>query len=141
MRPIALGVLLFLLGCAITGIPSHAQAVPVITRPTLGAATTGTGQAINVTGYTNLTFYIIGSGTVSGGTLLIEEAYYDDSQTGSEYTGTWSQVKSLAAGSDFGTNAQTGYHPALGSFSHVRGRISSNITGGGSITVWVVAVQ
>lgn len=139
MRKVAFGLAMFLLGLLITGVPSSAQAIPRISFPMLGAATTGTGPAVFVGGYNNLTVYITGTGTVSSGTLLIEEAYWDESQGyTAAYTGTWSQIKSLTGGTDFGTNAQTGYHLTTSAYSHVRARISSNIGGGGNITVWLI---
>lgn len=103
----------------------------------LSAVTTGTSQGIDTRGMNNLTVYITSTGTVSGGTLLVEEAYYN-LMTQPIYSGTWSQVKSLAGGTDFGTNSQTAYHPTTAAYDHVRVRISSNITGGGTITVQLV---
>jgi hypothetical protein len=117
--------------------PLHAQGQSLLQSTLLNAVTSGTSQPIDTRRYNNLTVYIASTGTVSGGTLLIEEAFYDPSQT-SIYSLTWSQVKSLTGGTDFGTNSQTAYHPTTGAFNHVRARVSSTITGGGTITVTLV---
>ncbi len=71
-----------------------------------------------------------GSGTISGGTLLIEEADYGDDEP--PYSGTWSQLVSVAC-SDVTGGAQKGVHLSLGAYGYLRARISSAVTGGGTI--------
>lgn len=80
-----------------------------------------------------LTFYLRSIGTTSGGTILIEEADWGDREA--PYSGTWSQIASIAA-SSFTGGAQTAYHiNSDNSFRYVRVRISAAITGGGSVLV------
>lgn len=96
------------------------------------AATTGNGNAADFGGMSRqVTFYIEGSGVTSGGTISLETARTKD------YTGTWSVLQSVNA-SDVNGNAVKSVS-FTGNFLAVRGRISSDITGGGSVTVEVVA--
>lgn len=85
-----------------------------------------------------LTFYIEGTGTISGGTLILEEAASHD------YTGTWSD---LTNGTPVDLTDVTGgevlaYHVGGpgGQFAYgaVRARVGDAVTGGGSITVKLV---
>lgn len=98
-----------------------------------GESTPGTG----VTSGTSVPFQVLGAhrdvcvtftsiGTTSGGTVLIEESDVPG------YTGTWSQVYSQAA-SGFTGGAKLCAHVQLGAGLWVRARVSSAITGGGSI--------
>lgn len=96
----------------------------------LTGVTTGTSVPVRVTAYDNLSFFVIGAGTISGGTVLIEEA------SSPTYAGTWSQIATIDPTTVTG-GAQTVYHtPPDNSFSYVRARISSDITGsGGAVSV------
>ena len=96
------------------------------------AATTGTGGVFKPMGQTrSLTAVLQGNGTTSGGTILLEHAYWDD--TDPTYSGTWTLLSTLTA-SDVSGGKQIAVF-AQGSFWAVRARISSDITGGGSVTV------
>lgn len=94
--------------------------------------TTGASQPIEVKSSDELTFYFesAGTGTTSGGTLLIEEA------SRWNYGGTWSQIASVAASSFTGL-AQVAYHISPSAFGFVRVRISSTITGEGTVVVFM----
>lgn len=81
-------------------------------------------------GYDELVFTFESVGTTSGGTLIIEEA------SRPSYTGTWSQIASVAASSFTGT-VQLAYHISPNAYANVRVRISSDITGGGKVLVWL----
>jgi len=96
-------------------------------------STAGTSVALDRSEYELLSFYFTSAGTTSGGTILIEEADWDD-LTETPYTGTWSQIASIAA-SSFTGGAQVAYHISPTSVGFVRVRISSAITGGGTIKV------
>ena len=100
------------------------------------AATTGTGGVLLPHGRSHwLTVSLQSNGTTSGGTISIEEARYDPAVlNGLDYTGTWSVIQAVSA-STFTGGAQVVVH-VPGSFWAVRARISSNITGGGSVDVW-----
>lgn len=69
-------------------------------------------------------------GTTSGGTVLIEEADWGPFEP--VYSGLWSQVASVSASAFSGT-AQSFQHIIDSAFGWVRVRISSAITGGGTI--------
>jgi hypothetical protein len=110
----------------------------VLTAPGLvqlhTAATTGDGNILLMRGECRqLTVFFQSTGTTSGGALSIEEAYYDTN--GPVYGGTWSVIAAVNA-STFTGGAQIVYHIASSSVWAVRVRISSTITGGGTVSVW-----
>ncbi len=78
-----------------------------------------------------ISIYLRSIGTTSGGTVLIEEADWGPLEQ--VYSGTWSQIQSIAA-STFTGGAQVALHISASSYGYVRVRISSTITGGGTIT-------
>lgn len=96
------------------------------------AATTGNGSAADLKGQQrHATVYCEGSGTISGGTVSIEEARSES------YSGTWSVVATVPA-ADVTGGAVKAVH-IVGTFLAVRARVSSNVTGGGNVTVQLVA--
>lgn len=101
------------------------------------AATTGNGGQLVLSGKTaRVTFALQSTGTTSGGAITLEEAYFDPAVlAGEDYTGTWSTIGTAISASTFTGGAQVIVH-AIGSYWAVRARISSNITGGGSVSVW-----
>ena len=104
----------------------------------LNAATTGNGSVFTPNGaIARATIILQSTGTTSGGAISIEEAFYENIGTspGVEYAGTWSVIQSVSA-STFTGGAQVVVH-VLGSVPALRCRISSTITGGGSVTAWV----
>lgn len=98
---------------------------------TVTGVTTGTSRPIECSLHGIIAIYLRSIGTTSGGTILIEEA--DWAGTELPYSGTWSQVASISA-SSFTGGAQLATHLADSAYSHVRVRISSDITGSGTIT-------
>ena len=99
----------------------------------LDTVTTGTSRPVATEGRDEVAIYFQSTGTTSGGTLLIEEADYDPNQE-PVYGGTWSQLASVAA-SSFTGGAQVAYHVSPNAYGFVRVRISSTITGGGTVKV------
>ena len=91
----------------------------------LNAATTGTGRAIPMQECRQIIWTVEGNGTVSAGNVIVETA---DSL---DYAGTWFELDSVAPTTGA---AYTNTYPAASS-GFVRARVSSNITGGGSVTV------
>src|SRR5215813_8407376 len=103
---------------------SAPRGVPVSLQ---SAATTGNGNAVAIpNSFTNHTWKFQSVGTTSGGVITIEEA------ADPSYTGTWSTLTTVNA-SDFSGGAEKDVH-ASGLLRAVRARISSNITGGGTIS-------
>jgi hypothetical protein len=98
-------------------------------KVSLAAATTGTGASVDVGNGNYVTFYVTGTGTITGGTIILEESDLKS------YAGTWSQLQSVTASSLSGGVVQA-FHFA-GAIAWVRARISSNITGGGTVDVYV----
>lgn len=94
--------------------------------------TTGTSQPQHPLGHNLVTIYLSSQGTTSGGTVIIEEADYVP-RGGNPYTGTWSQIQSVLA-SSFTGGAQIAVAMGPRAFGSVRVRISSAITGGGTIS-------
>lgn len=102
----------------------------------LTGVTAGISQPINAAQQNQLSFFFASQGTTSGGTILIEEADWDINSD-LPYSGTWSQIASITA-SSFTGGAMSVYHTtAPAAFGFVRVRISSAITGGGTITAVV----
>lgn len=98
---------------------------------TVTGVTAGTSQPIYAANDSGIrSFFFTSVGTTSGGTILIEEADWAE-KTG-PYSGTWSQIASIAA-SSFTGGAQLAYHVGDSAYAYVRVRISSAITGGGAI--------
>lgn len=135
-RVLALALVLVLSMGASTmpAVRLEAQAGPVRSI-LLANVTSGTGQ-FDASTYTYVTFYLQSTGTTSGGTVSLEEADYD--ATTGTYSGTWSVISAIAA-SSFTGGAQTAYHVQATAFAVVRARISSAITGGGTVSVTVRA--
>lgn len=92
--------------------------------------TTGTSQMIQADGRGLVTVYLRSVGTTSGGTVLIEEADWGPLEP--VYSGTWSTVLSQAASGFTGT-VQLAVHAPVAAFAWYRVRISSTITGGGTV--------
>lgn len=78
-----------------------------------------------------ISLYLRGIGTITSGTILIEEADWSPSE--GDYSGTPSVLQTISASAVTG-NAQIGYHFIDSSYGFVRVRISVVIGGGGSIT-------
>lgn len=93
----------------------------------LNAVTTGTGTEHPMNDCRQVGWDVVGAGTISGGTVKIESA------PTSSYSGTWNELDSVDASTLTGGAVYHGTYP--GPLSFVRARVSSNITGGGSITV------
>lgn len=95
------------------------------------AQTTGNGTAVNLQLAVSSTIYCEGTGTTSGGVITIEEAR--DVAT----AGTWSSLTTINA-SSITAGANIAVHLS-GVYLAVRARISSTITGGGTITCELLA--
>ncbi len=102
------------------------------TTGVVSGVTAGTSVAIVRSGFGLETVYFRSLGTTSGGTLLIEEADWMKNEV--QYAGTWSVIATVQASSFTGT-AQIAYHVANTALGYLRVRISSAITGGGSVVV------
>lgn len=97
--------------------------------------TTGSSQMYRRPGYGILTVIGESVGTTSGGTILIEEARLNAQGV---YEGTWSTVQSMTA-NDFTGGAQKAYHLPNAAYGALRARISSDITGGGKVIVYLLS--
>jgi hypothetical protein len=84
-------------------------------------------------GFTYLTIYLTGNGTVSSGVVTIEEADFNAAAE-PVYTGTWSSITTITGGTGLLSNTQTAVHLAEGCYGYVRVRISTVIGGGGTVT-------
>jgi hypothetical protein len=95
----------------------------------LSALTTGTGTAVDLSqGARGVTVYVEASGTVTGGTVRIEEA------GDTSFSGTWSAIQDVTPV----TNSSVAVH-LPDCYAALRPRITSNITGGATVSVRVVA--
>lgn len=100
---------------------------------TFTGVTSGTSIILPPDDHTLTSMAFIGNGTISGGTAVIEEAYCSP-DSASPYTGTWSTIYTLTATAVTG-GAQLCAHIAPSSLYSRRVRITSNITGGGGLSV------
>lgn len=98
----------------------------------VAGVTTGQSNGIDRQADGVLSFFVRGIGVIGGGTLIIEEADWGDYER--DYTGTWSQIQSVTLSALSG-GGQQAVHIVDSSYGYVRVRISSPVTGGGSITV------
>lgn len=69
-------------------------------------------------------------GTISAGTLTIEEADYDPNTT-SGYGGAWSSIATIDLTTLSGAIGQAAYHSATAAFGWVRVRLSTGVSGAG----------
>ena len=98
--------------------------------------TAGTSDPIDCSGYRFITIYYESIGTTSGGTIILEEACYSAQPLhNGPFGGTWSQIESRAV-SSFSASVQLANHLTPSAYAWLRVRISSAVTGGGSIRVW-----
>jgi hypothetical protein len=99
---------------------------------------------VDVRGYAHLVFYCTSADTTSGGVVSFEEAapnanIQPNSPTPwSATTGAYSIIMTATA-SDFTGGAQKAYHAPVGAYAFVRARVSTAITGGGKVSVGLVA--
>lgn len=95
------------------------------------------GMPVDVSCYTNLTFYVSGDGTIDGGVVTFYEADFDAQKDGA-YGGTWSAIGTANA-VDVTGGAQLAYHcgGSGGAFAYgyVRAEITTDVTGGGTLSV------
>ena len=90
------------------------------------AATTGNGNEWNCRGEEGTyTLTVVGAGTISAGAVQWEEALEPG------YAGTWAALGSAISV----VSGQVIRQAFSGNPQHVRARISTNIAGGGSVTV------
>ena len=111
------------------------SAMGYLSVPLLDDATTGTSGSVPCHGFPNVAINIEGSGTISAGTLVIEEAWFNAAQANT-YSGTWSQIESsidLTAVS--GGEQQIVHLPSPNAYANVRVRLTATVTGGGSVSV------
>lgn len=102
------------------------DSIPVQHVKLQSAATTGNGTTVQLNGQgREVTFYLYGAGTVSAGAVRCEEAHDKD------YTGTWAAIGTPQT---IVSNAVIVVH-ATACAGAVRARVSTNVTGGGSVTV------
>lgn len=97
---------------------------------TVAGVTTGQSQVLEFPSSAYVTIYLTSIGTTSGGNVLIEEA--DFAQKTVMYNGTWGTLQTIAA-STFSGGQQLAVHIMATPYGYLRVRISSPITGGGSI--------
>lgn len=94
----------------------------------LNAATAGTGTAIAFNDSRQVNWLVEGAGTLSSGTVIIESAH------DAAYAGVWNELDSIDMTTLSGGALYGNTFPAV-SGGFVRARISSNIGGGGTVTV------
>lgn len=112
----------------------------------LTAATTGTGTTIaDCSGMVWLKAYLKGTGTISAGTIVLEEADYFGAGAGGVtpnpvWPGGWSAIGTPISCADAASGAQKAYVLPISAYASVRARFTADVTGGGSIDLELVAV-
>lgn len=94
-----------------------------------------TSPWVNVQGRTNVTFFVSGLGTTSGGVITFEETR---KRADGSYVATSSVLTTVNA-STVTAGVEQAVHVSGAAFSHVRARVSTAISGGGTISVSLVA--
>lgn len=97
-----------------------------------GVTATASSRPIDCDGRGYITIFFRSVGATTGGTVLVEEADWGPLEN--PYSGTWSTVYSQAANGFTGT-VELAYHLPVAAYGQLRVRISSTITGGGTILV------
>lgn len=99
--------------------------------PLLTAVITGTGIGVTVPNNSHHPrIHVRGSGVISSGAVVIEEALDPD------YAGTWSLLNTIVA-SGFTGGAEQVIH-ILGNIGAIRARVTTNIGGGGTMSIDLV---
>jgi hypothetical protein len=112
-------------------MPSTVSATRGTTTSLLNEVTTGTGASVFIPpNAEQVSFIARGTGVISSGTLIIEEAASVD------YSGLWSQLESIDLSTLTGADEQQyHYNSSVGPF--VRGRLGANVVGGGNVSLEV----
>lgn len=92
---------------------------------------------VNCLGYRDLTTYVISDGTVSGGSVTMQEATYDPQVPGGTggYADTWATIGSAITPV---TDSVVATHHTAGAYHWVRARIDTAIAGGATVTVVLI---
>lgn len=106
-------------------------ALDPVTKALVGV-TAGVSIPIDRSNHLYNTVTLLGIGTLTGGTLLIEEADWVPNEL--PYSGTWSTLQTIQANTLTG-GAQVLVHLAASAYAWLRVRISSAATGGGTVAV------
>lgn len=97
---------------------------------TVVGVTSGQSRVLEFPSSSYVSIYLTSIGVTSGGTIVIEEADFAPQTV--MYGGTWGAIQTISA-STFTGGAQQPIHIMATPFPYLRVRISSAITGGGSI--------
>lgn len=107
--------------------------VPLLTAQTAAQASI----PVDVRSYQALTVYATGTGTISSGTLVVEEADWDPFDSAQVFSGTWSAIPGATIlGTAVSAGAQQALHlPAPSAYAWLRVRLSVAVGGGGTMSV------
>lgn len=95
----------------------------------LTGVASGASQPRQTRGYSQRTVYITATDAISDGTLIVEEASWDD-QTGVPYGGTWSQIASYTLSSVFpSAGGQYSDHLPVSNYAFIRCRVGTSVVG------------
>lgn len=105
---------------------------------TVSSTAAGVSAPVFPQGREEIALYMtsLGTGTTTGGTVLLETADYDP-KVDPVYAGTWSTIQSIDP-NDFTGLKTKAYFISPNAYSALRVRISSAITGGGTIKAVVI---
>jgi hypothetical protein len=97
----------------------------------LDSVTSGTGRSISVQDYDAVSWLVEAIGTVAGGAVAIE------CSNDRNYAGTWKLLATVTPV----TNSQVGDQFAFPPGAYVRARVTTNITGGATVSVYLNGLQ
>lgn len=92
------------------------------------------GQPTSAPGFALQTYVVQGDGTIAGGVITFEEASWADDEP--VYSDTWSQITTMNA-ADVTGGAQKFVHIAATANAYTRPRISTAVSGGGTVTIFL----
>lgn len=92
-------------------------------------------EVIDCTSLTLLALYLRGVGTISGGTIQLEEASEPD------YAGTWSPIGAAINANTLSGGKELTTHLAVGAYAYIRVREATAVSGGGTATFRAAGVS
>ena len=109
--------------------------VPLILAKT---ADTTVSPWVRTQGMSHFKVYVVGNGTISTGAVTIQEAWINPHNEAAGYSGTPDDVGSAITAV---TDSQVAATLTEGPYAYLRAKISTGVTGGGTVSVYLVASQ
>lgn len=106
-----------------------------------GVTAAQTSMPVNLKTYPLASIYVRASGgTISSGTLVIEQAWWDPISGDQPYGGQWSALQTITLSTLSGTDQQQAFNVGAEASGFVRVRLSAAVVGGGTIYAALTAL-